>query len=420
MKDFFKRTTILSMLSAVLCMGAFFLAGFGLCCISASASVNTVRAGSMDIAFELSRDGRWCNAEGVTMAFCDASGVESDTLVWEPGCTYELPMLRICNNSELDVKYTVAISGINGDDKLNEVIDWYYVTDDGAVELSGISGTLSAGAVTEPFTIRGHMHENASNAYQGLTIDSICLTVAATQASNPSEPGAGETGVPYYAINTDTDLVIDERNSYIILDDEVQNILASVSGQKITVSNATLTGETVSVMLGEYRTSSYCEFNLEANNFNVLNLNVLNGVRNGSDLMSIATYAYGTTVLNDCVMMGTTSSAEGYQVYDLGFVNRSTGTINGGRYGAIYIWSQAHVTITDAEVDRIVCSAITTRNLGMLTIAEGTHVGTLELTTAGYQQYKPALTIEEGAVVDEIIYRGVRYTQEEWLASNPL
>lgn len=418
MGKYLKRTTLMSALSAFLCVVTFLMTGAGLGVISASASVNKVQSGVMDVAFEMQEDGAWVNAEGETMSFVDPSG--EDAVIWEPGCTYELPQMRICNNSNLDIKYTVNISGINGDEMLNDVIEWYYVTENEVVALDTISDSLVVGDCSESFTIRGHMMERASNAYQGLSIDSIAITVAATQESNPSKVVKGEPGVPYYAINTDTDLVIDEQGSCIILDDEEQNILASVSGQKITISNATLTGRTYSIMLGEYRSASYCEFNLEANNFNVLDVNVFNGVKNNKDKMSIAVYAYGTTTLNDCVMMGTTSEAEGYEVYDIGFVNRSTGTVNGGKYGSMYIWSQAHVTINDAEVDRIVCSTITTRNLGMLTIGEGTHVGTIDLTTGGYTQYKPALTIEEGAIVDEIIYRGVSYTQEEWLTNNPV
>lgn len=413
MGKFFKRTAFLVALSAFLCVATFMLTGAGLSVISASASVNSVQAGAMDISFEMFENNVWVNAEGKTMSFANGNAV------WEPGCTYELPMLRIFNNSGMDIKYTVNITGINGDDKLDEVIDWYYVSGGSAAALGTIEGTLAAGSGTESFTIRGHMHEQASNAYQGLSIDSISITVAATQASAPGQPGEGESGVPYYQVNTDTDMVIDEQNSYIILDDEVQNYLASQNGEKITVSNATFTGNTYSFMLGQYRTSSYCNFNLEANNLNIIDLNVKNGVANCGDKMSIAVYAYGNTVLNDCVMMGTTSEAAGYEVYDVGFVNRSNGTVNGGKYGAMYIWSQAHVTISDAEVDRIVCSTITVRNLGMLTIADGTHVGTLVLNASNNKNYKPGITIEEGAIVDEIIYRGVSYTQEEWQAFTP-
>ena len=94
--------------------------------------------------------------------------------------------------------------------------------------------------------------------------------------------------------------------------------------------------------------------------------------------------------------------------------------INGGEYGSVYVWSQAHVNISNADIDRIVCSTITIRNLGMLTIESGTHVGTIDLTVGGWTQYKPALTIEEGAVVDNIIYKGITYTQDEWINNNPI
>lgn len=418
MGKFFKRTTILSAISMLMCIVTFLMTGAGLRVISAAASVNTVQAGALDVSFEMFVDDAWVNAEGMTMEFHELGDENSVNVIWEPGCTYELPLLRICNNSNLEIKYTVNISGINGDDKLNEVIEWYYVTDTNTLQLGTISGTLTPGAGSELFTIRGHMLESASNAYQGLTIDSISITVAATQEANPDAPG--ETGgIPYYTVNTDTDLVIDERGSYIVLDDEVQNYLASQNGEKITVSNGTFTGRTYSFMLGQYRSSVYTNFNLEANNIKILDMTVMNGVMNCKDKMSIAVYAYGNTVLNDCVMMGTKSEAEGYEVYDVGFVNRSNCAVNGGKYGAMYIWSQAHVTITGAEVDRILCSTITVRNLGMLTIAEGTHVGTLELNASNNKSYKPGITIEEGAIVDEIIYRGVSYTQDEWLAANP-
>ena len=47
-----------------------------------------------------------------------------EKVLWEPGCTYELPKLRVVNKGNLALKYTIEITGINGDAKLNEVIDW--------------------------------------------------------------------------------------------------------------------------------------------------------------------------------------------------------------------------------------------------------------------------------------------------------
>ena len=154
--------------------------------------------------------------------------------------------------------------------------------------------------------------------------------------------------------------------------------------------------------------------NYTVNNMVIENLEATLCVANGSDLVSAAFAHYGTAVLNNCVMTGTTTVSAEHTAYDAGFVNGTTTTINGGEYGSMYVWSQAHVTINGAEVGKIVSSAITTKNYGMLTIGAGTTVDTIEITCA--DKYTPALTIEDGATVGTIIYKGVPYTQAEWLA----
>jgi hypothetical protein len=68
-------------------------------------------------------------------------------------------------------------------------------------------------------------------------------------------------------------------------------------------------------------------------------------------------------------------------------------------------------------IDIIDCDAITYNNLGKLTIKAGAKVGTINLTPKG--SYKPALVIEDGAEIGEIIYKGVSYTVEEWKKIDP-
>jgi len=123
---------------------------------------------------------------------------------------------------------------------------------------------------------------------------------------------------------------------------------------------------------------------------------------------------YGNAVLNDCIMTGTTAFAENSDITtDIGCVNKTNTVVNRGKYGSMYLQAQAHVKLYDTEIGEIYSAAITTSNLGMLTIGAGTHVGTLHLIPPG--KYPYALTIEEGATVDAIVYKGVTYTQEEWL-----
>ena len=151
---------------------------------TASTGVNKIQAGTLDVALEMKdNDGNWVTAEGKTLQFkvngqIPAAGTQ---ILWEPGCTYELPELRVVNKGNLALKYKIAITGIHGDAKLNEVIDWTLKlnNDDFNYDID-TEHSLAAGA-NHPFTIKGHMREDAGNEYQGESIDGIAITVYATQ-----------------------------------------------------------------------------------------------------------------------------------------------------------------------------------------------------------------------------------------------
>lgn len=145
---------------------------------TASTGVNKIQAGNLDVDLEMSTDGtNWESAEGKTLTFKTKDDRAADQILWEPGCTYELPQLRVVNKGNLALKYKIQITGIKGDAKLNEVIDW--TINDAAINLT--EGHLTAGQTGDAFTIKGHMQDNAKNDYQNLTIDGIGITVCATQ-----------------------------------------------------------------------------------------------------------------------------------------------------------------------------------------------------------------------------------------------
>ena len=144
---------------------------------TASTGVNKIQAGNLDVDLQMKdANGTWVSAEGKTIDFVKASGHENEAILWEPGCTYELPALRIVNKGNLALKYKIKINGIQGDEKLNEVINW--TISDVALDTDH---SLAAGATSEDLTIKGHMQESAGNEYQGLSIDGISITVVATQ-----------------------------------------------------------------------------------------------------------------------------------------------------------------------------------------------------------------------------------------------
>ena len=126
-------------------------------------------------------DGKWVPAEGKTLDSVKAAGAENEAILWEPGCTYELPALRIRNNGNLALKYKVIITGINGSAKLNKAIEWTI----GDVAM-GAEQHLAAGE-SNAFTIKGHMKESAGNEYMNESIDGIAITVVATQDTVESD-----------------------------------------------------------------------------------------------------------------------------------------------------------------------------------------------------------------------------------------
>lgn len=171
-------------------------------------------------------------------------------------------------------------------------------------------------------------------------------------------------------------------------------------------------------------------------NITIDNLIATFHVNNGGNLIAPAFSHYGKATLKDCVMIGTTTKKVGYTPYDAAFINGTKTFIEGGRYGNIYMSHQAHVTLTDVEVDTIDTYSIISGNkaLGRLTVGAGAKVQTINLLQGGYRPSfvveagaevgqiiynggkESDIVIKDGAIVGEIIHNGVSYTLEEWLA----
>ena len=170
-----KRALLGSIMAMVLCLAMLVGATFAWFTDTASTGVNKIQSGKLDVALEMKEGDSWVSAEGKTLDFVKAAGAENEAILWEPGCTYTLPELRVVNNGNLALKYMIKITGIKGDAKLNEAIEWTI----GDVAM-GAEQHLKAGESNE-FTIKGHMKESAGNEYMDLTISGISITVYATQ-----------------------------------------------------------------------------------------------------------------------------------------------------------------------------------------------------------------------------------------------
>ena len=176
-----KRALLGSVMAMVLCLAMLVGATFAWFTDTASTGVNKIQAGNLDVQLV---DENGNSLEGKTLEFKKAANAaEGEAVLWEPGCTYELPAVYVKNNGNLALKYKVAITGINGSAKLNDVIDW--TINDADINLTEMQ--LKAGEEGAAFTIKGHMQESAGNDYMNESIDGIAITVYATQDTVESD-----------------------------------------------------------------------------------------------------------------------------------------------------------------------------------------------------------------------------------------
>lgn len=193
--------------------------------------------------------------------------------------------------------------------------------------------------------------------------------------------------------------------------------------EDVTVSNLNVTGSGF-VEIGHYGQGGG---NYTANNLKIENLASTLKNENKGIYVGCAFMAFGDTVLNDCVMTGTTAIQDGTRAVDLGCGqawkgytdddNKVSTTVNRGEYGTIYCWSHALVTINGAKVDTIYVAPIA----GLVTLNAGTEVdtimvdyGNLSLSTYATKANLQKLVIDPDASVNQIIFDGNTYTVSEW------
>ena len=120
-----KRALLTSALAILMCVAMLIGTTFAWFTDTASTAVNKIQSGNLDVTLEMQNsDSSWASAEGKTLTFKTQDNRAAGKILWEPGCTYELPKLRVVNNGNLALKYKIQITGIQGNAKLNEGIDW--------------------------------------------------------------------------------------------------------------------------------------------------------------------------------------------------------------------------------------------------------------------------------------------------------
>ena len=310
-----KRALLGSVMAMVLCLAMLVGATFAWFTDTASTGVNKIQAGNLDVQLV---DENGNSLEGKTLEFKKAANAaEGEAVLWEPGCTYELPAVYVKNNGKLALKYKVTITGINGSAKLNDVIDWTINDADLSADHS-----LAAGATSEALTIKGHMKESAGNEYMNESIDGIAITVVATQDTVESDSfdkdydaGAEYPVVAVANVNTNGDTVLkDKEEDHTIqvtvpagaLDEGVQSLKLEV------VKSAAPAG----VQVASTESSQSYEVTMKDQNGNAVSTNgtlMTVEMNVGKNRTALKLYHDGEKMTND---IGTLTDAADHYVYD--------------------------------------------------------------------------------------------------------
>ena len=180
-----KRALLGSVMAMVLCLAMLVGATFAWFTDTASTGVNKITSGNLDVEI--------VNKEGekvTSLKWVKAEGAAAESVLWEPGCRYQLEPFQIVNNGNLALKYKLVITGLTGDADLLKVIQFTYTIGDEKLDLAG-EGHLTAkgtdGAKSQPITITGAMDTAAGNEYMNKKLDNISITVVATQDTVESD-----------------------------------------------------------------------------------------------------------------------------------------------------------------------------------------------------------------------------------------
>ena len=183
-----KRALLTSVMALVMCVVMLVGTTFAWFTDTASTAVNKIQAGNLEIELQMKdNNGNWVNAEGKTLPFLVEGKIpaKGTQILWEPGCTYYVPEVRVVNKGNLAVKfeYVNELLGVTG--KLAEVLEPVFKTpvDANGEEVNIEPEILKPGEASPAWSFGYHMLETAGNEYQNATATGMCLTVVATQAT---------------------------------------------------------------------------------------------------------------------------------------------------------------------------------------------------------------------------------------------
>ena len=246
-----KRALRGSVMAMVLCLAMLVGATFAWFTDTASTGVNKIQAGNLDIELQYATKWdangvptKWENAEGKTLPFLVNGGIpaEGTQILWEPGCTYMLPELRVVNKGNLAVKYKIVVTGLEGDTGLLKVIKFTYKTGEETFDMNTEGHLTANGGASKVITVSAHMDEAAGNEYMNKTLEGVKFTVYATQDTVESDSfnNTYDENATYPVVNvTDLKEALTNGGVVAVTEDIQTNNSEDTAAARIVISQPT-------------------------------------------------------------------------------------------------------------------------------------------------------------------------------------
>ena len=412
-----KSALLMSFTSLLICFAMLVGSTFAWFTDTASTGVNKIVAGTLKVdivaADKDDATGKYpsLTGEGSKLNFVKAEGAENESILWEPGCTYQTEGFRIQSKGNLALKWKVQINKSHTVEKeihgheLLDVIEFSIVDENGAsVSLDKFTGNLNGvDAVSGIYKLQGKMKTTAGNEYQRLVLDGVTITVFATQDTVEHDSFS---------------------NRY---DADAQNPQVTNQAEFLSALNSATDGETIYLAAGDFGTIEMIHYfkNTSVKNIKLVGMEGTSiGLWFGKDCKSVNGWTFqnisftgdkgltidcvnnGVTVEN-CMFTGTRleSAGDGAYASDLTVKNCTfKDTTDRGGKPTVYIHENDGVSIIDCTFTNVGYNAIQIGKMhGNVSIEDnridGTYDRAIRFTTAAANE-AAVVTIKGNTVMN--------------------
>ena len=171
-----------------------------------------------------------------------AEGAGDEQVLWEPGCTYELPPFKIVNKGNLALKYKLVVTGLEGDTGLLKVIKFTYKTGEETFDMNTEGHLTGNGGASKVITVSAHMDEAAGNEYMNKTLEGVKFTVYATQDTVESDSfnNTYDENATYPVVNvTELKEALTNGGVVAVTEDIQTNNIEDTAAARIVISQPT-------------------------------------------------------------------------------------------------------------------------------------------------------------------------------------